>query len=38
VTSLGFSSTAQPANSAGTASSSASIIGAFHGEITPQSA
>jgi hypothetical protein len=37
VTSLGLSSTALPANSAGTASSSASISGAFHGLITPTS-
>ncbi len=37
VTSLGFNSTAEPANSAGTASSSDSIIGAFQGLMTPTS-
>jgi hypothetical protein len=37
VTSLGFRSTADPANSAGTASSSDSIIGAFQGLMIPTS-
>jgi hypothetical protein len=37
VTSLGFTSTAQPASSAGTESISDSAIGKFHGLITPTS-